>query len=128
MADPVDVSAIQAFRDAVPAEVRDQIKLRLLENAAGSLDGFLDATQFITAHILAGDIPPEVADAARKYLELMLTAIVMQNMRSDGALPKPSKVMDRLQAANKRAQKMLPEYGAGAHVEVTAKGFVATKK
>tara|TARA_R110002096_G_scaffold43109_2_gene116162 strand:+ start:665 stop:1024 length:360 start_codon:yes stop_codon:yes gene_type:complete len=72
------------YRQEVPADVRENIKNRILEAALDDFEDYLLLVNSIIADILAGDIHPEVAKEARAYLELALTAITAKSMQDAG--------------------------------------------
>ena len=72
---PSGSSTLGDFYKHVPAKVREDIKNKLLEAHVNGMDGFIEATQYIIAQLVSGNIAPEVATAAKGYMELMFTAI-----------------------------------------------------
>lgn len=124
-----DRHVMEVFRHNVPEEIRDEIKVRLLTGAIAGLDEFNACLQFILAHILAGEIPPEVADSALKYLQLMFSVIAVQTMaEGNKENPQNADIMDKIAKANKAAKRMIPKFtDATVDIEVTPAGFKARK-
>ncbi len=104
-------STLEDFYKHVPVEVREQIKAQLLRAHIEGLDGFIEATQYIIAQLVSGNIAPEVANSAKGYMELLFTAVSakMIHEREDKSAT-PSNVMARVAEAHKRSKKMIPQY------------------
>jgi hypothetical protein len=119
MAEPLNILA--EHRQRIPAEVREEIKLRIVSAQIRGYDEFADCLTYIAAETLAGNIPVEVADSVRKYLELMLTTFVMRDQADKGTLSVKTSAYEKLAKANKEAKKMLPEFGAQATLVIPAK-------
>lgn len=98
--------ALAEHLDLVPVEVREEIKLRLVTSRVRSYEDFVDCAQYIMAETLSGNIPPEAADVARKYLELILTALVMDQTPDAQVGYYDNDLSRRLAAASKDAQRM----------------------
>ena len=91
------------YRQHVPSDVREKIKETILTAAIEDFDAFLQVTVDITAELLAGNIHPEIAKAARAYLELALTAVTANAMAQKDRV---SESNARLVAARRRAPKL----------------------
>lgn len=99
---------LAAHLDLVPEEVREEIKLTLATTRVRSYQDFTDLAQFFMAKIAVGEIPPEAADAARKYMELMFQALVMDNTENPEVSANfgASDVAKRLLEAGKLAEQV----------------------
>ena len=75
---PNGSSTLEDFYKHVPANVRENIKAHLLRAHIEGLDGFIEATQYIIAQLVSGNIAPEVANSAKGYMELLFTAVSAQ--------------------------------------------------
>jgi hypothetical protein len=104
-------STLADFYKHVPLDIRDEIKGYLLKAHIEGMDGFIEATQYIIAQLISGNIAPEVANAAKGYMELLFTAVsakMIHEKESKDATP--SNVMARVAEAHKRSKKMIPQY------------------
>ncbi len=104
-------STLEDFYNHVPAKVREEIKDHLIRAHVDGMDGFIEATQYIIAQLMSGNIAPEVANAAKGYMELMFTAVsakMIHEKESNAA--SPSAVMARVAEAQRRSKKMIPQY------------------
>ena len=119
MAEPLNILA--EHRQRVPAKIREEIKLRIVSAQILGYDEFADCVAYIAAETLAGNIPVEVADSVRKYLELMLTSFVMRDQADKGTLSVSHDAFSKLAKANKEAKKMMPEFGPQATLVIPAK-------
>ena len=117
-------STLEDFYKHVPADVREEIKNHLLRAHVEGMDGFIEATQYIVSQLLSGNIAPDVASAAKGYMELMFTAVsakMIHERESQNATP--SNVMSRVAEAHKRSKKMIPQYT----IDVEEDGTIHTK-
>lgn len=108
---PTKSSTLEDFYRHVPAKVREEIRGHLLKAHVEGMDGFIEATQYILAQLISGNIAPDIANAAKGYMELLFTAISakMIHEREDNSAS-PSSVMARVAEAHKRGKKMIPQY------------------
>jgi len=117
-----DGSTLEDFYKHVPATVREEIKNKLLQAHVEGMDGFIETTQYIIAQLMSGNIAPNVANAAKGYMELMFTAISakMIHEREEGSAS-ASSVMARVAEAQKRSKKMIPQYTIDVEEDGTVK-------
>ncbi len=116
-------STLADFYKHVPADVREDIKGYLLRAHIEGMDGFIEATQYIIAQLVAGNIAPEVANSAKGYMELLFTAVsakLIHEKESKDATP--SNVMARVAQAHKRSKKMIPQYTIDVEEDGTVRG------
>lgn len=108
---PSSGSTLADFYKHVPAEVREEIREQLLKAHADGMDGFIEATQYILAQLISGNIAPGIAKAAQGYMELLFTAISAKMIHEkEEKNASPSNVMARVAEAHKRSKKMIPQY------------------
>ena len=104
-------STLEDFYKHVPARVRKEIREHLLRAHVEGMDGFIAATQYILAQLISGNIAPDIANAAKGYMELLLTAISAKMIHEREAQDaSPSNVMARVAEAHKKGKKMIPQY------------------
>ncbi len=104
-------STLEDFYNHVPAKVREDIKDHLIRAHIDGMDGFIEATQYIIAQLMSGNIAPEVANAAKGYMELMFTAVSAKMIHEkESSAASPSAVMARVAEAQRRSKKMIPQY------------------
>jgi len=104
-------STLEDFYKHVPSHVREEIKEHLLRAHVEGMDGFIEATQYIVSQLLSGNIAPDVANAAKGYMELMFTAVSAKMIHEkDSSRSSASDVMSRVAEAHKRSKKMIPQY------------------
>jgi len=104
-------STLEDFYNHVPAKVREDIKDHLIRAHIDGMDGFIEATQYIIAQLMSGNIAPEVANAAKGYMELMFTAVSAKIIHEkESSAASPSAVMARVAEAQRRSKKMIPQY------------------
>lgn len=116
-------STLEDFYKHVPAKVREDIRNKLLEASVNGMDGFIEATQYIIAQLISGNIAPDVATAAKGYMELMFTAISAKMIHDrESGKASPSSVMARVAEAKQRSKKMIPQYT----IDVEEDGTVST--
>ncbi len=115
-------STLEDFYKHVPAKVREEIRGHLLKAHVEGMDGFIEATQYILAQLISGNIAPDIANAAKGYMELLFTAISakMIHEREDNSAS-PSSVMARVAEAHKRGKKMIPQYTIDVEEDGTIK-------
>jgi len=117
-------STLEDFYKHVPAEVREEIKGQILKAYISDMDGFIEATQYIIAQLLCGNIAPDVANSAKGYMELLFTAVSAKLIHEREAKnATPSNVMARVADAQRRGRKMIPRYT----VDVDEAGAVTTE-
>ena len=78
------VLSLQAYRDMIPADVRAEVLDTLLKARMSGFQDFVDTTTYVMAHVLAGNIPTNVADSMRGYLELLFTAVSANALATKG--------------------------------------------
>ena len=116
-------STLEDFYKHVPAQVREDIKNHLLKAHIEGMDGFIEATQYIISQLISGNIAPDVANAAKGYMELMFTAISAKMIHErEEKSASPTTVMARVAEAQKRSKKMIPQYT----IDVEEDGTVRT--
>tara|TARA_R100001594_G_scaffold140280_1_gene185315 strand:+ start:2805 stop:3215 length:411 start_codon:yes stop_codon:yes gene_type:complete len=121
---PPSSSTLEDFYKHVPADVRKEIRAHLLKAHVEGMDGFIEATQYILAQLISGNIAPDVATAAKGYMELMFTAISAKLIHErEEKSANPSTVMARVAEAQRRGKKMIPQYT----IDVEEDGTVKTK-
>lgn len=104
-------STLEDFYKHVPESVREEIKGHLLKAHIEGMDGFIEATQYIIAQLISGNIAPDVANAAKGYMELLFTAVSAKLIHErEEKNATPSSVMARVAEAQKRGRKMIPQY------------------
>lgn len=104
-------STLEDFYKHVPEKVRDEIKDHLIRAHVEGMDGFIEATQYIIAQLMSGNIAPDVANAAKGYMELMFTAVSAKMIHEkESSSASPSAVMARVAEAQRRSKKMIPQY------------------
>jgi hypothetical protein len=104
-------STLEDFYKHVPEKVRDEIKDHLIRAHVEGMDGFIEATQYIIAQLMSGNIAPDVANAAKGYMELMFTAVSAKMIHEkESSTANPSTVMARVAEAQRRSKKMIPQY------------------
>tara|TARA_S200002703_G_scaffold35810_2_gene30898 strand:+ start:1695 stop:2105 length:411 start_codon:yes stop_codon:yes gene_type:complete len=119
---PSGSSTLEDFYKHVPSKVREDIKNKLLEAHVNGMDGFIEATQYIIAQLISGNIAPEVANAAKGYMELMFTAVSAKMIHdNESGSAKPSSVMSRVAEAKKRSKRMIPQYTIDVEEDGTVK-------
>lgn len=109
------LSQLAEFRDEVPADVREQMKMRIISAQIDGYDEMITLMQYIVGEVVAGNLSPSIADSVRKYIELMLTTVTMARMRDAGGTASASVtgVYAELVEANKKGRKMVADYGIG---------------
>lgn len=116
-------STLEDFYKHVPSDVREEIKNHLLRAHVDGMDGFIEATQYIISQLMSGNIAPDVATAAKGYMELMFTAVSAKMIHErEASKASPSNVMARVAEAQKRSKKMIPQYT----IDVEADGTILT--
>lgn len=116
-------STLEDFYKHVPAKVREEIRDHLLKAHVEGMDGFIEATQYIISQLISGNIAPDVATAAKGYMELMFTAISAKLIHEkEEKAASPSTIMARVAEAQKRSKKMIPQYT----IDVEEDGTVRT--
>lgn len=100
---------------SVPAEVREEIKAYIINAPLVDYGTLMQITKYILAQLLGGNISEAQADSARRYLELLITAIALDiNERrraesGDDDDDKPvlaTDVIKRLKSAEDQAKKL----------------------
>ena len=115
-------STLADFYKHVPENVREDIKNHLLKAHVEGMDGFIEATQYIISQLISGNIAPDVATAAKGYMELMFTAISAKLIHEkEEKVASPSTVMSRVAEAKKRSKKMIPQYTLDVDEDGTVK-------
>ena len=111
-------SKVPSFR-AVPEEIKQEILAHLLSSDVLTYTDLLKVSKYIMSQLLVGNITDTQAEAARKYLELMLMTVTMdiQIHRHGEALETNSlqlethKVLEAAEKSSKRIVKSLTVAG-----------------
>ena len=115
-------STLEDFYKHVPAKVREEIREHLLQAHVEGMDGFIEATQYILAQLISGNIAPDIANSAKGYMELLFTAISAKMIHErESRTARPSDVMARVAEAHKRGKKMIPQYTLDVEEDGTIK-------
>lgn len=69
------MSEFRDFLDAVPDTDRKQLAEMLRKHDLTTFDGFITFSKDVMVAVLAGEVPPPVADAAARWGEMAFTAI-----------------------------------------------------
>ena len=118
-------STLEDFYKHVPSHVREEIKEHLLRAHVEGMDGFIEATQYIVSQLLSGNIAPDVANAAKGYMELMFTAVSAKMIHErEEKSASPSTVMARVAEAQRRSKKMIPQYTLDVEEDGTVRATV----
>ena len=118
-------STLEDFYKHVPSHVREEIKEHLLRAHVEGMDGFIEATQYIVPQLLSGNIAPDVANAAKGYMELMFTAVSAKMIHErEEKSASPSTVMARVAEAQRRSKKMIPQYTLDVEEDGTVRATV----
>ena len=109
--------AWKLYREEMSAVEREKIRDLLLTAKVNGFDEFLDVTMAITARIISGEIHPAVAQEARSYLELALTAITARAIQQ-GSVANGS--MEARIAKVNRERSALPAPTVEVTIDATA--------
>lgn len=116
---PDRAEVLRKYREIIPRDVREEILTALLDSRqSDDFEGFISTARFITAHILVGNIPAEVADSVKGYLELIFTATTAHQLASGGGKGKTT--ADSVARARKAARGKLE---ARVNLEETPEGL-----
>lgn len=113
---PDPAATLAAYRDLIPATVRNDILDHLLRARLRGFEDFVDATTYVMAHVLVGNVPPEVADSLKGYFELLFTAVSAQQL-TGGKGKVTADAVERARAASR------PRIEPRVHLEQTSEGL-----
>ena len=98
---------LEEYRALIPASVRTEILTTLLEEREKGFTEFIDMTTYIMAHVLVGNVPVEVAECLKGYLELLFTATTANQLATKSATGKQRVTAEGVALARKAQQAQL---------------------
>lgn len=109
------------FLEKIPKDTRLQMSDSIRNTPVENLSDFAYLCTNIISEIVAGNLPPSVADAAQPYAELMYTAIVSKS-KSDKTTRNAefTTVLGRLQEAANNAKTLEAKYVVDESFETPA--------